>query len=264
METIGKKLADLRKSRSYTQEKLSSIIGVSPQAISKWESDTTMPDIMLLPVIAEVFDISIDELFGIKSQAKGQMLQFDDVTNDAYDALLESMARAWISNDSVGDSAKTVAEKTKKQLAKNKESHSAIISYHNGGVYANSELGFVFLPKFEDALKLLEDEDAAGFLKLLSDPAVRKVLLYLLKNPDATITAASVAAKCGLTERESSEALSGLWNCNFVTCQSVDMGSETVKVYHLFGAYKMLLIYTVLSLSQTLSHYEEHYYGFRA
>ena len=95
METIGKKLAALRKSRSYTQEKLSTILGVSPQAISKWESDTTMPDIMLLPVIAEVFDISIDELFGKNPKAKERMVRFDDVTNDAYDALLESMARAW-------------------------------------------------------------------------------------------------------------------------------------------------------------------------
>ncbi len=46
-----------------TQEELSQRLGVTPQAVSKWENEVSCPDIMLLPDLADVFDITIDELF---------------------------------------------------------------------------------------------------------------------------------------------------------------------------------------------------------
>ena len=62
--TIGKNIADLRKNSGMTQEQLAETLGVSSQTISKWENEVTMPDIMLLPVIAGCFDITVDELYG--------------------------------------------------------------------------------------------------------------------------------------------------------------------------------------------------------
>ena len=61
--TIGENIADLRKKRGWTQAEFGEMIGVSNQAVSKWENGMSMPDIMLLPHIAEVFECSIDELF---------------------------------------------------------------------------------------------------------------------------------------------------------------------------------------------------------
>ncbi|MBE6954141.1 MAG: helix-turn-helix transcriptional regulator, partial [Ruminococcaceae bacterium] len=58
--TIGKNIADLRKNSGITQEQLAETLGVSSQTISKWENEITMPDIMLLPVIAGYFDITVD------------------------------------------------------------------------------------------------------------------------------------------------------------------------------------------------------------
>ena len=51
--TIGKNIADLRKNSGMTQEQLAETLGVSSQTISKWENEVTMPDIMLLPVLAD-------------------------------------------------------------------------------------------------------------------------------------------------------------------------------------------------------------------
>lgn len=66
MEQIyfGKRIADLRKEKGMTQEALANILGVTNQAVSKWESDQCCPDIMLLPELAKTFDVSIDYLFG--------------------------------------------------------------------------------------------------------------------------------------------------------------------------------------------------------
>lgn len=61
--SIGKNIARLRKEKDWTQAELGEMLGVSNQAVSKWESETSMPDIMLLPSIADAFECSIDDLF---------------------------------------------------------------------------------------------------------------------------------------------------------------------------------------------------------
>ncbi len=60
------KIAELRKSAGLTQDTLAEKLGVTFQAVSKWENALSCPDISLLPRIAEIFDVSIDTLFGLK------------------------------------------------------------------------------------------------------------------------------------------------------------------------------------------------------
>ena len=62
MIKVGKNIKKLREKKSITQEKLANYLGVTPQAISRWESETGYPDIELLPMIANFFDVTIDEL----------------------------------------------------------------------------------------------------------------------------------------------------------------------------------------------------------
>lgn len=60
---LGDNIAYLRRAAGMTQEMLSYRLGVSPQAVSKWERQLSCPDVSLLPVMANVFEVSIDELF---------------------------------------------------------------------------------------------------------------------------------------------------------------------------------------------------------
>ena len=61
---FSKNLIRLRKTYKLTQENLASKLGISFQAISKWETEQTYPDIELLPQIAAVFHTNIDSLLG--------------------------------------------------------------------------------------------------------------------------------------------------------------------------------------------------------
>lgn len=61
-ETIGNRIAKYRKAKNYTQEELASRLGVSSQAVSKWENDASCPDISLLPQLCGVLGITADEL----------------------------------------------------------------------------------------------------------------------------------------------------------------------------------------------------------
>ncbi len=60
--TLGDKLSKLRKENNYTQEQFASVLGVSRQAISKWESDITYPETDKLIRMSELFDCSLDYL----------------------------------------------------------------------------------------------------------------------------------------------------------------------------------------------------------
>jgi len=62
---IGENLRKLRIKNELTQEKLAEVLGVSPQAISRWENNSTYPDITMLPSIANYYNVSIDELIGM-------------------------------------------------------------------------------------------------------------------------------------------------------------------------------------------------------
>lgn len=61
--SIGKNIARFRKAKGLTQAELGDLLGVSNQAVSKWESEITMPDVMLLPKIAKELQIAIDDLY---------------------------------------------------------------------------------------------------------------------------------------------------------------------------------------------------------
>ncbi len=67
---IGNKIKKLRQKSGLTQEQLANKLGVSAQSISKWENAVAMPDITLLPVLADEFGVSIDELFDLTVQEK--------------------------------------------------------------------------------------------------------------------------------------------------------------------------------------------------
>ena len=90
--SIGKNIKRLRQSKNITQEQLAQALHLSNQAVSKWEKETALPDISLLPLLADYFGITIDELFDyklnaltykerfVKFMAGNGILQFGDYT----------------------------------------------------------------------------------------------------------------------------------------------------------------------------------------
>ena len=67
--TLGTNIKRLRLNKGITQEELGETLGVSSQAVSKWENESALPDIMILPKLADYFGVSIDELMDYKLNA---------------------------------------------------------------------------------------------------------------------------------------------------------------------------------------------------
>lgn len=61
-KTLGMRIAELRRTKGMKQDELAEKLGVSPQAVSKWENDVSCPDIMIVPKLARELGVSSDEL----------------------------------------------------------------------------------------------------------------------------------------------------------------------------------------------------------
>ncbi len=79
---IGNKIKELRKQRGITQEQLANSIGISFQAVSKWENNIALPDITLAPILAGYFGVSMDELF--EFNLKEIEAAINSIVNEAY------------------------------------------------------------------------------------------------------------------------------------------------------------------------------------
>ena len=104
--TMGQIIKNLRKGRGFTQEELAERLGVTYQAISKWENDSGMPDISQIVPLATIFDVSTDFLFGIDHTSETEeAIKIVSTANSiqeygkldtylkAYDILLDGLKR---------------------------------------------------------------------------------------------------------------------------------------------------------------------------
>ena len=88
-KTLGARIAELRKAKEMTQEEISEKLGVSPQAVSKWENDVSCPDIMILPVLAKILGVSSDELLtGEREEEKRETLYIKESERRNFDDLV--------------------------------------------------------------------------------------------------------------------------------------------------------------------------------
>ena len=73
-ETLGKRIVAHRKKLGLTQDQLAEKLGVTAQAVSKWENDQSCPDIAMLPKLAEIFGCSTDALLGIEKAKEAEIV----------------------------------------------------------------------------------------------------------------------------------------------------------------------------------------------
>ncbi len=81
-ETLGKRIVQNRKRLGMTQDQLAERLGVTPQAVSKWENDQSCPDITMLPRLAEIFGITTDQLLGLEDRREDPAHQAEVIVEE--------------------------------------------------------------------------------------------------------------------------------------------------------------------------------------
>ena len=98
--TIGEIIKELRKQRKITQEELAELIGVTPQAISKWERDVGYPDITQIVPLSKAFGVSTDEILGVnfgddEKQVEDYIFSsYKAIVTDGYERAIEILREA--------------------------------------------------------------------------------------------------------------------------------------------------------------------------
>lgn len=260
--TIGKNIAELRKNSGMTQEQLAETLGVSAQTVSKWENEVTMPDIMLLPVIAGCFDLTVDELYGnSKPKETKETVNFDDIPDKVYDAILELTQRAF-ADTSEGKDMDTETERMKAYLAENRQAKTATFSDKNGAVIASSEIGLLHRGK-ANAAQLIGD-GIGTVLEILSKPAVRTVFAFELEHSAKPITASYAAKKCNLSADEAAEALELLSKLHVNVPTDILLDEEKpIRTYSLDSGEWVMYVLMILKIARLVDEAEQHYFNYR-
>ena len=94
---LGANIKAFRKNKGFTQEELAGMLGVTPQAVSRWESEAGLPDVSMIVPIAQVLNVTTDALLGYRAQSQDEMVSkkvfenleayYKDVTNPGANAL---------------------------------------------------------------------------------------------------------------------------------------------------------------------------------
>ena len=186
---IGKHIAELRKSKGVKQDELAKFVGVSAQAVSKWENGG-VPDTELLSKIADFFDVSVDELFGRQNNVSidiQDMILSDISKTKAEDRISRTFELCWMIEQSMYGTIFCDTEQFKEEAkahSENDQIYSQCLvdtGYTEMGLFNRLQY-FLVVPDAKDKDKaLFNGIDYPAFFKLLSDRDIFNTLVFLYK-----------------------------------------------------------------------------------
>ena len=243
--SIGSQIARYRKSLNMTQEELGQLVGVSNQAVSKWESEISMPDIMLIPCIASVLEITLDDLFAEQKdnqpQTKSNGFNMNAVRSfpkDTQTMIIDAMCRQTnLINCNSWDFLKVDKNASTKKIDHVKKNTTlCCLSDTVGSAFVSDNLTVIDSSTAPmDIGSLFESPEIARGIIKMSDTNVRKVLSYICNeyfhssasfdssNSEyfmAVIRPKEISRVIGLTEDELMEVLDKLISLHIVELQT--------------------------------------------
>ena len=93
-KTLGTIITELRKQHGMTQLELAEKMGVTDKAVSKWERDLSCPDINSIPQLAEILEVSVEDLMQVKKDHQASPSKIDEIMDIAPKAVAMAMGIA--------------------------------------------------------------------------------------------------------------------------------------------------------------------------
>ena len=187
--SMGKNIAYFRKSKGYTQEELGQKIGVTNQAISKWESEASMPDIMLLPQIAKALDVTLDDLFAdrVLNTSTQESKVFNEQAvhsfpKDAQAMIIDSLCQQTnLVNCNSWDFLKAEQNPSTKKYDQIRQFYTmCCLSDTSGAAFVSNTLTMIdSCMKPTDIGSIFDKPEVASGMKKLSDSNVRRILAHI-------------------------------------------------------------------------------------
>ena len=212
--SIGKNIAKYRKAKGLTQEELGAKLGVTNQAVSKWESEVSMPDVMLLPEIANALNITLDDLYGIVKEPEKISCSADDFPAFCHQKLIELFYyNTKMRFTHIGSSDKEQMEFQIKKLMQG--CRIGCLSNTQGAIVTTEDFSFIDNTyKAVNSENVIKSQADDYTLMYLTDKNFRKVFYYQYKTAferskenNTEFTFDEIMTGCNLTEDETAAAL---------------------------------------------------------
>lgn len=210
-------------------------VGVTPQAVSKWENGG-VPDTELLPAIADYFDVSTDELFGRQNNSSldVQAAILRDITSlKADDRISRAFELCWMIEQSMYGTVFSDTERFKEEAkthGKSDQIYSQIeadTGYTEMGLF-NRMRYFLIVPDAEDKDKaLLDGIDYPSFFRLMADRDIFEALVFLY-NRDSfnAFTEELICKELGYTEDTAGRVITELLHLNILFKTVAELGDS--------------------------------------
>ena len=255
--SIGKNIAKYRKAKGLTQEELGAKLGVTNQAVSKWESEVSMPDVMLLPEIATALNITLDDLYGIAKEPEKISCSADDFPAFCHQKLIELFYyNTKMRFTHIGSSDKEQLEFQIKKLMEG--CRIGCLSNTQGAIVTTEDFSFIDNTyKAVNSENVIKSQADDYTLMYLTDKNFRKVFYYQYKTAferskenNTEFTFDEIMTGCNLTEDETAAALRLLKD----TCINevyTDTATKTKK--YVFLISNALYAHAIYKLAKLLS-----------
>jgi len=238
---IGRQITELRKRDKITQEQLGAALGVSGQAVSKWESGRC-PDIGLIPAIADYFNVTIDSLFGVDSSDKfdiGSMIVRYLHTKKFDDRFQEAMRLCWYIVNGILPTIGSEERFEDMSEFNSGEGSIAYISTENGFVQmsvSRKESNFFFFPEPDAGYRsLLDSVDKEDYLEFFHCMACRdffdSVLFVMTLENESYFTKESLMNDCSISEERIYEILDVLKKYRLISEKKLRIDGKCITIY---------------------------------
>lgn len=245
---IGEKISKYRKLKGFTQEQLGESVGVSGQAVSKWENGG-VPDTYLLPTISKVLGVSIDALFGVEKKISDYTQ--DEILDDLFKFCLQKMHckddrmdffkflfdTIWtLQSAYFGNESRLLLKDVVEKNRGNSQITSQIIN-DEGTTYLSLIENFPFFSAVCDtpeiSKKLLSEKNFSEFFSLLASEDGMKAILFTQSATETSqYTADMIAKKIGITPESFLEIEPLLVKYGLLNEDSLTLDDSIIKVYH--------------------------------
>ena len=250
--SLSQNIKKYRLEKELTQEQLANLLGVSAQAVSKWETSETYPDGALLVPLANALGVSLDVLFDhrINSMADiSERLQrlIKDTPRDKRFHLVRDLCWQMEKGLFIFSEQKDFVEKYSPNEICNQKQSSYILNDYGFTHISNGRSPFFSVfPEYEDGFSdaIGNGEKIREIFEAFSSPEAMRVLLFIHKQREDYIFEAEVLARaCEMELPQTKDILNTLIKWQLVSFESIEMDGEKRVLYHAEPSHKIIALF---------------------
>ena len=250
--SLSQNIKRLRLEKGLTQEQLASLLGISAQAVSKWETTDTYPDSALLVPLAKALDVSLDELFendsvSMADTSKKVMTLLKKTPFEARFHLVRDLG--WqIERGLFGGLAEHEMKYDPNEIKKLKNSSYILNDYGFTMMSNGKEPFFSVFPEPEEGFGnfLNNKEYLMKIFSALSDRDTMEALIYLYHQNEKYIFESGVLVReCGIGENKIADVVKNLTQLRVISQSDCIINGKNHKLYSSHPDHKLIALFVI-------------------